>query len=115
MHMTLVRSIAASLLFLALAASAVQAHPKTVRISVNKNGFSPASIRTETGSPLTLIFTRRSRQACGNKVVFASLGITRDLPLGKPVTIRFTPRSDGTITFTCGMGMHKGVVIAEEG
>ena len=110
-----IRSIAACLLLLALAASSVEAHPKTVRITVTKNGFSPASIHTETGSPLTLIFTRRSRQACGKKVVFSSLGITRDLPVGKAVTIKFTPRKDGTINFTCGMGMHKGVVIAEEG
>lgn len=113
--MKLIRTIAACLLLLALGASSIEAHPKTVRISVTKNGFSPASINTETGSPLTLIFTRRSRQGCGNKVVFSSLGITKDLPVGRAVTIKFTPRKDGTINFTCGMGMYKGVVLAEEG
>ncbi|MEO8647732.1 MAG: hypothetical protein ABI539_01060 [Acidobacteriota bacterium] len=33
-------------------------HPKTVRITVNKNGFSPSSINVEEGYPLTLIFKR---------------------------------------------------------
>jgi len=102
-----------SLVF-ALAAANVQAHPKTVRIAVSERGFSPSTISTEEGSPLTLIFTKRSQRGCGNKVVFPSLGIEKNLPVGKPVTIRITPRA-GTISFTCGMGMYKGVIVAEEG
>ncbi|MEJ7622355.1 MAG: cupredoxin domain-containing protein [Pyrinomonadaceae bacterium] len=93
-------------------AKAAAKHPKTVRVTVGKNGFSPSSIRTEEGSPLTLIFTRKDRQGCGSKVVFPSLGITRNLPVGKPVTIKFTPEQTGDIAFACGMGMHKGNIVA---
>ncbi|HXG84972.1 MAG TPA: cupredoxin domain-containing protein, partial [Pyrinomonadaceae bacterium] len=37
-------------------------HPKTVRISVSKDGFSPSSINVEEGFPVTLIFTRKDKQ-----------------------------------------------------
>lgn len=112
--MKIVKFTAACLLVFAFTVSSIEAHPKTVRISVTKNGFSRASITTEVGSPLTLIFTRRSKEGCGNKVVFPSLGITKDLPVGKAVTIKFTPRQEGTISFACGMGMYKGSIVATE-
>ena len=88
-------------------------HPKTVRITVNKNGFSPSSISVEEGSPLTLIFKRPKNEGCGNKVVFPSLNITKDLPVGKNVTIKFTPDQTGEISFTCGMGMMKGKIVVQ--
>jgi plastocyanin domain-containing protein len=89
-------------------------HPKTVRITVSKKGFSPSSISTEQGSPLTLIFRRPKNEGCGNKVVFPSLNITRDLPVGKNVTIKFTPTDTGNISFTCGMGMYKGSIVVSD-
>jgi len=89
-------------------------HPKTVRITVNKKGFSPSSISTEQGSPLTLIFRRPKNEGCGNKVVFPSLNITKDLPVGKNVTIKFTPSDTGNISFTCGMGMYKGSIVVSD-
>ena len=88
-------------------------HPKTVRITVSKRGFSPSSINVEEGFPVTLIFKRKDKQGCGNKVVFKSLGITRNLPVGKPVTIKFTPEQSGNIAFTCGMGMYKGKIVVQ--
>ena len=90
------------------------AHPKTVRITVSKKGFNPSSISTEQGSPLTLIFRRPKNEGCGNKVVFPSLNITRDLPVGKNVTIKFTPSETGNISFTCGMGMYKGSIVVSD-
>lgn len=112
--MKLLKLTAVCLLVLGMTASSIDAHPKTVRIKVTKNGFSPSSINVEEGFPLTLVFTRTSRQGCGNKVVFSSLGITRNLPVGKAVTVRFTPRKSGNINFTCGMGMYKGLIVVEE-
>lgn len=102
------------MLVIACFPSEVSAHPKTVRVRVTKKGFSPSSINTEAGSPLTLIFTRRTNEGCGNKVVFPSLGIMKNLPVGKAVTVKITPRQEGTISFTCGMGMYKGSIVAAE-
>lgn len=88
-------------------------HPKTVRVTVDKNGFSPSTIEVEKGYPVTLIFRRADAKNCGNKVVFPSLNITRNLPVGKAVTVKITPDKTGEITFTCGMGMYKGTIVAE--
>lgn len=93
--------------------AARRAHPKTVRVNVNKNGFSPSSINVEEGFPITLIFKRTTKAGCGDKVVFPSLNITRDLPVGKNVTVKFTPDQSGEIAFTCGMGMMKGKIVVQ--
>ena len=90
-----------------------RAHPKTVRVTVNKNGFSPSSINVEEGFPITLIFKRATKEGCGNRVVFPSLNITRDLPIGKNVAVKFTPEQSGEIAFTCGMGMYKGKIVVQ--
>ena len=92
---------------------AAAAHPKTVRITVSKRGFSPSSINVEEGYPVTLIFKRKDKQGCGNKVVFPSLNITKNLPVGKPVTVQITPERSGDIAFTCGMGMYKGNIVVQ--
>jgi len=92
--------------------SAAAKHPKTVRVSVTKDGFSPSSIRAEKGSPLTLIFNRADNKGCGKEVVFSSLNIRRKLPLKKNVKIVITPTDSGEIAFACGMGMMKGTIIA---
>jgi Cu+-exporting ATPase len=97
----------------AKAKAARRAHPKTVRVTVNKNGFSPSSVNVEEGFPLTLIFRRTTREGCGSRVVFPSLNITRDLPVGKNVTVKFTPDQTGEIAFTCGMGMMKGKILVQ--
>lgn len=97
----------------AKAAARRASHPKTVRVTVNKNGFSPSSVNVEEGFPLTLIFKRTTKEGCGNKVVFPSLNITRDLPVGKNVTVKFTPDQTGEIAFTCGMGMYKGKILVQ--
>jgi plastocyanin domain-containing protein len=89
------------------------AHPKTVRVTVNKNGFTPSTIEVEKGYPLTLIFRRATKEGCGNKVVFPSLNISRNLPVGKNVTVKFTPDKTGDISFTCGMGMMRGSIVVE--
>ena len=86
-------------------------HPKTVRITVSKDGFSPSSINVEEGFPLTLIFHRKNKQGCGNKIVFPSLKITRNLPVGKPVAVKITPDRPGTIAFTSGM--CEGSIVVE--
>jgi len=87
-------------------------HPKTVRISVTKDGFSPSEIRVEKGYPLTMIFNRSDSKGCGKEVVFTALNIRKKLPLKKDVTIVITPAESGEIAFACGMGMMKGKIVA---
>ena len=92
-----------------------EAHTRTVKIRVDKNGFSPSSIDAEAGHKLNLVFNRVGKNNCGNRVVFPKLGIRKSLPVGKDVIVSVTPRESGQITFTCGMGMYKGSIVVSEG
>ena len=92
----------------------VEAHTRTVRIKVDKNGFSPSSIDVEAGHKLNLIFNRADNDNCGRTVVFRRPSIRKALPVGKDVLITLTPRAVGRISFTCGMGMYKGSILVSE-
>ena len=98
-----------------LVTEVVEAHTRTVRITVNKNGFSPSSIDAEAGHKLNLVFKRSSDTNCGNRIVFPKLGIRKNLPVGKEVVVSVTPRETGQISFSCGMGMYKGSIVVSEG
>lgn len=92
----------------------VEAHTRTVKIKVDKNGFSPSSIDAEAGHKLNLVFKRADKNNCGNTVVFPKLKIRKSLPVGRDVIVSVTPRTSGQITFTCGMGMYKGSIVVTE-
>ncbi len=96
-------------------AASVEAHTRTVKVKVDKNGFSPSSIDIEAGHKLNLVFNRADKNNCGSKVVFAKLGFSKNLPVGKDVVVSITPTDAGQITFTCGMGMYKGSIVVSEG
>lgn len=93
----------------------VEAHTRTVKITVDKNGFSPSSIDAESGHKLNLVFKRVGKDNCGSRVMFPKLGIRKNLPVGKDVIVSVTPRDSGQITFACGIGMHKGSIVVTEG
>jgi len=92
----------------------VEAHTRTIKIRVDKNGFSPASIEVEAGHKLNLVFSRADKNNCGNVVVFPKLKIRKNLPVGKDVIVSFTPTEAGNIAFTCGMGMMKGSLVVTD-
>lgn len=98
----------------AFKSNVVEAHTRTVRIRVDKNGFSPSSIEVEAGHKLNLIFNRADNDNCGKTVVFRKPSIRKALPVGKDVLVTFTPRAVGRISFACGMGMHKGSIVVSE-
>jgi len=98
----------------ALVTNVVEAHTRTVKIKVDKNGFSPSSIEVEAGHKLNLVFNRADKNNCGNTVVFPKLKIRKNLPVGKDVIVSLTPTDAGNITFTCGMGMMKGNIVVAD-
>jgi P-type Cu+ transporter len=93
----------------------VGAHTRTVKIRVDRNGFSPASIDAEAGHKLNLVFRRADKDNCGGVVVFPKRGIRKALPVNRDVIVSITPRDAGQISFTCGMGMYKGSIVVSEG
>jgi plastocyanin domain-containing protein len=82
-----------------------------VEIVADEHGFTPSSVAVETGSPLTLVFTRTTDDTCANQVVFPELKITKDLPLKQPVPVDVPSGTARTLAFQCGMGMFKGKVV----
>ena len=73
--------------------------------------FEPSRLTLRAGVPARLTFTRMSEKTCATSVVFASLKITKELPLNEPVTIEFTPSRAGEIAFACGMNMLRGTIV----
>jgi len=99
----------------ALIPNVVEAHTRTVKVRVDKNGFSPSSIDAEAGHKINLVFRRTDKDNCGGVVTFPDRNIRRNLPVGKNVVISVTPTQSGQITFTCGMGIHRGAIVVSEG
>jgi len=83
-----------------------------VEIRVEADTYQPAVVEVPAGKPLALSFLRLDANPCAEKVVFASLGISADLPLGKPQIISLGSLQPGTYEFTCQMGMYRGRLIA---
>jgi plastocyanin domain-containing protein len=110
----------AALLVLGLGlAPEAQAAPKvarvaqTIAISVTSDGFVPAEVKAKAGQPLKLVVTRQVERTCATEIVMKDLGVNQPLPLGKPVTIKVTPKKPGAYRFACGMDMIAGVLNVE--
>jgi plastocyanin domain-containing protein len=95
----------------AIVTVAVEAHTRTVKIRVDKSGFSPSSVEAEAGHKLNLVFNRADADNCGGTVVMPKYKVRRNLPVGKDVVVTITPRTAGQISFACGMGMYKGSIV----
>jgi plastocyanin domain-containing protein len=104
--------------FLAGRRGAVAAPPaggglQRIRIEV-KGGYSPAVIRVQAGRPVRLEFHRDETNTCTEEVVLPDFGIRTFLPPFKTTPVAFTPTKPGSYEFTCGMGMVRGRILAEE-
>ena len=83
-----------------------------IRIRVTQHGYEPARIEIPAGAPLTLAFTRESAPNCGSEVVFPGLSLRKRLPLGETVVVQLPSQAAGEMSFSCGMGMYRGVIVA---
>ncbi len=81
-------------------------------VTVDAEGYHPASLEAPAGKPVALTITRTTDEGCGQQIVFPSLDIRKDLPLKKPVKIDFTMPASGSVGFACGMNMYKGTIVA---
>jgi plastocyanin domain-containing protein len=76
-------------------------------------GYRPSRIVIQEGERVRLKLIRKDYSPCTREIVFASLGIRRELPTNTPVTIDIPAQSAGEIPFSCGMNMVKGVIVVE--
>ena len=82
-----------------------------VKINV-RGGYSPDVVVVRQGVPVRFDFYRDETDSCSEQVIFGDFGIARDLPAFKTTSIEFTPERAGEFTFTCGMNMIRGKLIA---
>ncbi|MEI6915382.1 MAG: cupredoxin domain-containing protein [Armatimonadota bacterium] len=86
---------------------------QTAKIKMTASGFSPSTISLKKGIPAVITFTRVTDKGCGTQVVIPDYSIKKDLPVNKPVIVKFTPAKTGTVTMTCGMGMLRGKIVVK--
>lgn len=84
--------------------------PRTVQIAITSNGFEPSRVKVTTGEPLRLVVTRKTDDTCAKEIVIPEEHLRADLPLDRPVTLRFTPMRAGELRYACGMNMVTGVI-----
>jgi plastocyanin domain-containing protein len=87
---------------------------KTVEMAVTEKGFEPAVVKVKKGEPVTLVITRKTEKTCATEIVIDDEKINTKLPLGKPVTVTFTPKKAGDIKYGCAMGKMIGGVLKVE-
>ena len=97
----------------AVSAVAGGSGPQRARIEV-RGGYSPAVVRVRAGRPVRLEFHRDETSGCTEEVVLPDFGIRTFLPPHRTTPVEFTPERAGSFEFTCGMGMVRGRVIAED-
>jgi len=91
--------------------SADASRDQRVKITVTEEGFVPAVVTVQSGRAVTLLVTRRTDRTCATALVLKTHGIDEKLPLGKTVTIRFTPERPGELTYSCPMDMIHGKIV----
>ncbi len=83
-----------------------------IEILVDDGVYTPASIEVPVGRPVILRFVRKDPNPCAGQVIFGSLGISADLPMGKPRDISLSLDEAGEYEFSCQMGMYRGRLLA---
>ena len=78
-----------------------------------RSSYSPDRIEVEAGRPVRLTFVRREANPCTEQVILPDFGIVKDLPVGRPVPVEFTPERPGEYPFHCGMNMVRGRLVVK--
>lgn len=79
-----------------------------IRMTADENGYTPNGLYVQKNMPVKWIIDGKSLNSCNGSIVIPSLNKEINLKSGENV-IEFTPK-DGDISFSCGMGMIRGVI-----
>lgn len=84
---------------------------RTVKVEAGMEGYVPDTIPGKPGEKLVLVFTRTVEGECLSELKTPD-GATVALPMNKPVEVALTVPASGSLTFTCGMKMFEGKIVA---
>ncbi len=91
----------------AFTVSTVEAEEQVISMKVAYGAFSPSRFTLKRGVPVRWDIDGVDVSGCASSIVVPTMGISQGLVLGKN-QIRFTPSRNGTIPFSCSMGMIRG-------
>jgi hypothetical protein len=83
------------------------------RIRITARGYEPSKLEVPANRPVTLAITREPSPNCGAEILFPSLGIRRAIPLGETTVLELPAQPAGDLTFSCGMGMFRGLLLVK--
>lgn len=81
-----------------------------VEIVVADGIYTPAHIELPAGQAAVLRFQRQDPAPCAEQVQFPDLGVSAELPLGKPVEVQLPALEPGEYPFSCQMQMYRGTL-----
>lgn len=83
-----------------------------IRMEVNRYGWSPNKFVLQKGVPVKWIIDGKELNGCNSAIQVPKLDLYFDIKPGLQ-TIEFTPNEEGTISWSCSMGMIPGVFIVK--
>ncbi|HEU4724964.1 MAG TPA: cupredoxin domain-containing protein, partial [Candidatus Eisenbacteria bacterium] len=84
-----------------------------VAVEVTQDGFVPSEIPAKAGQPITLVVTRKTDLTCAKQIIFADLGVEKELPMNQAVEVTVTPTKAGDLRFACSMDMVAGKLVVQ--
>jgi sulfite exporter TauE/SafE len=85
-----------------------------INMTVKQNGWNPNAFILKKGVPVKWNIYVEQITSCINGIRVPKYGISRDFTrVGETITIEFTPNEEGTVIFTCPMGMVSGRFIVK--
>ncbi len=85
----------------------------SIDVIVDGGVYTPAVIEVTQDKPVILNFIRRDASPCAEKVIFAEMDVSADLPLDQEKKLELNPHQKGEFDFTCQMGMYRGKLIVK--
>lgn len=79
-------------------------------ITISNDGYSPKFFQVKVGVPVELTLDAEEVYTCASSFTFQKYKIFEQLKPNESKTVTFTPTEKGKFTFSCSMGMYKGVM-----
>lgn len=85
-----------------------------VTIDVGARGYSASANVLKKGIPVRLTMVTHNTLGCSRAFTIPEFNISKILPLNGTDTIDFTPQKNGTLVYSCSMGMYTGQFTVED-
>ena len=80
-------------------------------ITISRYGYAPTDITVKAGQKVKFIFVNTDGAGCQQAFSIPQLGFQKIVPVGQTISSEIVmPTSQSDITFTCSMGMDRGVI-----